>query len=42
MHIIAGIMLIGGGLLFIINKASLGGIIVAIGILIEAIRIWLK
>jgi len=36
-HIIVGILLIAGGVLFLINEAAIGGIIATLGLLIEMI-----
>lgn len=41
-HIIVGALLIGGGVLFLINEANLGGIVATVGLLIEMIINWIK
>lgn len=41
-HIIAGIILIASGVLFLINKSSLGVVFASISLLMEALKNWVK
>ncbi len=40
LHVIVGILLIGGGVAYIFNQTGLGLIIASLGLLIEAIINW--
>jgi hypothetical protein len=41
LHILVGILLIGGGIAYIFNQTGLGLVIASIGLLTEAIVNWL-
>lgn len=41
-HVIVGIILIAAGVLFLINKSALGIVLASIGLLIEAVRNWVR
>lgn len=41
-HILVGLLLIAAGVLFILDRPPLAGLITAIGLLIEALKNWIK
>ncbi len=42
LHVIVAVILIASGVLFLINKSALGVILASVGLLIEAVKNWVK
>jgi len=40
--VVSGILLIGGGAAFIVNQTALGGILAAVALTIEAVKIFMN
>ncbi len=41
-HVIVGVLVILGGVLFIFDKVGVGGVVVAVALLIETLKNWIK
>ncbi len=41
LHLIVGILLVGGGVSFLINKSQFGAVLASLGLLIEVVKSWL-
>jgi uncharacterized MnhB-related membrane protein len=42
LHLIVGILLIGGGILYIFGQNSLGAVIAGLGVFVEILLNWIK
>ena len=42
LHIIVGILLIGGGVLYLLGQNSLGAVIAGLGVFVEILINWIK